>query len=624
MAELAVRETVRNRLNADKIKLWLEPYTLNDGQRGEAVALLIENYSSALGLPKDLIDGVIEELRQHAVSKFTAMRKYKETGVATLRVRLTGNVPNDVDRQWSECEQPVEILLDSRGHDLKTRISELCGVKTIVLKPVANGRVIEDNISLNQQQISNFTAILVLCLSDVEVSVIEKEDHLSQIAKTRQAAELVAGYDGDDSNVYQLQIADQNGKILNIPKDEKKALGLAMMLHEKGRAAMKRKEMSLSLLFLLEADEEFKKCSSSILDRVDNYALLCLDIVWCYLRLQNVSALPDAESRLRTCEESFKKSYGPNLERLRLLKGGTGKEQALLMRLHLLQGVLAFHQAKNQLCRQKLQLAESELSTLQVDENSMTQVMAMGFTAMEARLGLRASGGNIDMALSHIMQQKEEKKKRLETEKAENEMKRLEKKLGKTANGDNVNVTFFKMIVSMGFSKGAAAAALRQTNNDISNALQVISDNPELLNLPDPDIDRIEVPDELIRQVVALGFDENSVRAALYHFRADPTRAVEQLMQYGGLALPEWYQSIPQSSNNSSSSPSNSASDSSISSGGSQADSNEGMSNEDRAKLIEEEIMPDIPQEEEEHLDLELDDETTVLEEYKARLASVL
>lgn len=39
MAELAVRETIRNRLNADKIKLWLEPYTLNDGQRGEAVAV---------------------------------------------------------------------------------------------------------------------------------------------------------------------------------------------------------------------------------------------------------------------------------------------------------------------------------------------------------------------------------------------------------------------------------------------------------------------------------------------------------------------------------------------------------------------------------------------------------
>lgn len=31
-----------------------------------------------------------------------------------------------------------------------------------------------------------------------------------------------------------------------------------MMLHEKGRAALKRKETSLAVVYLLEADEEFK------------------------------------------------------------------------------------------------------------------------------------------------------------------------------------------------------------------------------------------------------------------------------------------------------------------------------------------------------------------------------
>jgi len=37
------------------------------------------------------------------------------------------------------------------------------------------------------------------------------------------------------------------------------------------------------------------KCQSSgVLSLVDNYALVCLDICWCYLCLQNMSALPDA------------------------------------------------------------------------------------------------------------------------------------------------------------------------------------------------------------------------------------------------------------------------------------------------------------------------------------------
>lgn len=46
--------------------------------------------------------------------------------------------------------------------------------------------------------------------------------------------------------------------------------------------------------------------------------------------------------------------------------------------------------------------------------------------------------------------------------------------------------------------------------------------------------------------------------------------------------------------------------------------------NEERMQLIEEEIVPDIPQNEEDHLDLELEDEAAIYEEYKALLASVL
>ena len=36
------------------------------------------------------------------------------------------------------------------------------------------------------------------------------------------------------------------------------------------------------------------KCRADILNAVDNYAVLCLDIVWCYLCLKNVEDLPDA------------------------------------------------------------------------------------------------------------------------------------------------------------------------------------------------------------------------------------------------------------------------------------------------------------------------------------------
>ena len=47
------------------------------------------------------------------------------------------------------------------------------------------------------------------------------------------------------------------------------------------------------------------------------------------------------------------------------------------------------------------------MSELQVDEASMTQVMAMGFTPLEARLSLRACSGNVANAVSHIMKKRQ-------------------------------------------------------------------------------------------------------------------------------------------------------------------------------------------------------------------------
>lgn len=62
-----------------------------------------------------------------------------------------------------------------------------------------------------------------------------------------------------------------------------------------------------------------------MLNNVDNYALLDLDIAWCYLCLESFAQLPEASERLKRCEERFQKTYGQNLERLIAVKGTGGK-----------------------------------------------------------------------------------------------------------------------------------------------------------------------------------------------------------------------------------------------------------------------------------------------------------
>ena len=61
---------------------------------------------------------------------------------------------------------------------------------------------------------------------------------------------------------------------------------MGLTLYEKGKAAMKADSCEEALLLLLEADHDFRNCNSQLLNVVDNYALLNLDIVWCYLRLK--------------------------------------------------------------------------------------------------------------------------------------------------------------------------------------------------------------------------------------------------------------------------------------------------------------------------------------------------
>jgi len=274
---------------------------------------------------------------------------------------------------------------------------------------------------------------MALCLSATESNTTDQQQSM-HVARTRQAAEWMISREDDGSN-YFAQISDQSGRPIDLPPQERKALTLAMVLHEKGRAALKRRQFADALVFLLEADGEFDKCrSSGVLSLVDNYAVVCLDICWCYLCLQNISALPDAERRLKTCEECFHRSYGTNLERLMVVKGGTGTEVALFVRLHLLQAVVAFHQQRNDVALSLLAKAESELNMLKTSEADMQQVMMMGFTESEARLGLRACRGDIQRAVAHVIQRREDRRLLAEKDREKQRRQKLQHSLGKTRN----------------------------------------------------------------------------------------------------------------------------------------------------------------------------------------------
>ncbi|GFR78199.1 NEDD8 ultimate buster 1-like [Elysia marginata] len=612
--DLLVKQ-IRDCLNAEKIKLWMPPYTTPDRSKGESPDTLVVKYSEQFGASAEDVAHILEELRLHALAKLDEREKFQSHGLATLRVRIVGPIPAD---KASKKPLPLECKLDIAGSDLKDMVSAQYSLSPLLLKMICRGRVITERKTLEEQGIKNGSDIMAIVMTSSEAQIARKEAEVAEVEKTRQTAELLSAR-GDDDEDFDIQIADQNGKPLALPAEEKKALTLAMALHEKGRAALRTHKFSLALPLFLEADVEFSKCSSQILNSVDNYAILCLDIVWCYLQLKNLDQLPNADARLQASEAGFKRSYGEKMERLAALKGGTGTEQALLMRLYLLQGIVAFHKGDMREAGILFKRAEFVLTLLHVDENSLNEIMLMGFSEKEARLALRSKSGNVQGAVDFIMEKRKEKEEINKKSKQAWQQRVRGKKLGKTVSGAMVNVDHFDSLVSMDFPPGAAAEALRQADNSISLAIEVLNSRPELLALPDPESKKIDITDDMIQQVVSLGFEVEFARRALEISRGSIQRAVDQLLRSGGV-LPAL--SSAASTSASASSASDSASFTSASSSESETSGAEDKEmqrqqrKEEKANLKS--FMSDISEDFSDHLDLALVEEKDILQTYKA------
>jgi len=474
LAESALQARIREKLNTENIKLWAEPF-ISQGSTTAAndheIMALASRYSTELGLPdSDILDALFS-LQRNAIERLAERETYHQTGLATLRLKFSGFSREAVKGGASSRLQLN--LSQTTGRELKKRIAHIIPTAQPGrgLKLICSGRVLDENQVLELQNVRNGAQVMVLSIA---TSIQEEEEQFRQLEETRGAADYLAGKDNEE--IYSLQVADQDGKALDLPPAEKKALAVGLAFHEKGRRAMKNGDFSKALVFLLEADNVYSQCQSQILENVDNFGMLNLDVAWSYLNLQSISELPQTELRLAKCEQALHRSYGQNMERLINLKGSSGWEAVLFVRLHLLQGIAAYHQGQVEKSKFFIAKAEAELERLRVSDDQLANLINMGYTPDESRMALRSTYGNVQASVDWIIRKREEIQ-RIRREEAENiRQKKLQKKLGFTDNGQPVNVTLYKNLKEMGYDPALITPALKRTNNDINSALQLVSD----------------------------------------------------------------------------------------------------------------------------------------------------
>nr|XP_020017608.1 NEDD8 ultimate buster 1 [Castor canadensis] len=593
-------------LREDRIQLWKPPYTEENKEVGLALKDLAKKYSDKLECCESEVEKIIEEIRCKAIERGSGNENYKTTGIATIEVFLPARLRRDK-------KSLLETRLHVTGRDLRAKIAEVFGLQENYIKIVINKKQLQLGKSLEEQGVSHNVKAMVLELKQSEEDVrknsqVEEEEQNEaelkekQIQRTKRGLEILAERAEmvvDPETTPYLDIANQTGRSIRIPPSERKALMLAMGYHEKGRAFLKRKEYGIALPCLLDADKYFCECCTELLDMVDNYAVLQLDIVWCYFRLEQLECLDDAEKKLNLAQKCFKNCYGENHQRLVHIKGNCGKEKVLFLRLYLLQGIRNYHSGNGEEAREYLSKARQLFKELCIDPAKVHNLMQLGFTAQEARLGLRACDGNVDHAATHISNRREELAQ-IRREEKEKKRRRLE----------SIN-----SLRGMGYSMHAAKQALQQASGNLDEALKILLSNPHMwwLQGSDPETNSHQGSpfQESIAQLVYMGFDAAVAEAALRMFGGNVQLAAQTLVHHGGSLPPDLQLSGDSSSSTPSPSPSDSAGTSSAS------------TDEDMETEAVNEILEDIPEHEEDYLDSTLEDEEIIIAEYLSYVENI-
>ncbi|RDD45242.1 NEDD8 ultimate buster 1 [Trichoplax sp. H2] len=610
-------ERIRKQLLKDDIKLWLPPYTKQGDESSHSLPEeLIERYSSFLQISSKDVSEVLENLRSHALKKIQGNKRFQQHGIATLNIQVAKTGRNQKLTSTSTADKydfQLDIHLSNDGKELRKSLMDKLDCRGESIKMISNGRLIEDGCNLTDQNIKHNGRILVVKTAKLD----NTEDNIStKISQARKVATTLSkrADDGKYEGHY-MEIRDQNGVLIPLQSTTKKSLVIAMSLHELARSYIDRKNYTEALPLLFEADKEFNQCDADILNCVDNYANLCLDIVWCYMRIKCLDYLSDAELRLRKCAQCFSQCYGQNMERLTAIKGCHSHEIALFARLHLLQGVVAYHKGDKSTCQRLLIQAENEMEKLMVKEESLTQLMVMGFSSVEARLGLRSSNGNVEKAIGYIMDRQRERKKRKEIEREERQKKRKRERLGKTVQGEWVNAELYDSLVSMGHDKELVAEALRQSENDIVLALQNLNMSYIYFSSKNS-AKKNTVSKEALNQLTAMGFDAKKAKSCLLQHNGNIERAIDELSSQ-----------MPMSSG--SSTDESDLEKSALNNMDVTEDFDDGEDisedDEDKEELEKsiETILPDLAKDEEDYLNLSLNEECEILQEYKILLASL-
>jgi len=367
------------------------------------------------------------------------------------------------------------------------------GVEPECVGLIFGGRVLKDDppASLREAGLKANAKVLSSLTSPDRAKEIDaqaakakaEEEHAAKLVRLWEAAKALSQGHTDGSYLaeedYNLDLEDQSGqKVMFGSVDDKKALTMALMLHQKAKTQMKKGMYKEALDVLIMAEEAFSLCDPKLIEKVDNVPMLQLDIVWCYFVLRDVSCLEVAGARLEKARLGFERSHGKDSTRFRILQAGRQADLAIYVRLELLEGVVAYHNGHVEKARESLTSAHAKYLQLQVPDEAISMLMDMGYEARSAKRALKMTGYDIQSSVELLCEEREKKLRRREEDRVRQREILKQMAYGKTPMNKAVDMQKLKGLTAIGFEKYLAAEALRINENDADKALDLLT-NPE-------------------------------------------------------------------------------------------------------------------------------------------------
>lgn len=544
----SLTDNVREQLRLGKVKLWLPPYTPDvDG----ALSALAGSYAELLGTEADLVVATLEELRQHAIEKLRAR----------TRVTLVGRVLGSVAAK-PDGELRIEFDASELGSQVRQKLCDHLG--TSKLKVIAGGKLLQDDSTLAQQgwepdhdrkqqplkvlfmasgpprrevaastdtsgeaanpadaaSSQSHTPVLTAAADEGPANAEVEDIPGFSVAQVREAAEMLT-----EEGFGDFELADaKTGRLVPVPPAARQALISAIALHARGKEILSsrgEKAAVQALEFLAEADRCFERCrqcgAETLLEQLSNFGQLQLDICWAYAILGDTDCLPDAETRLNAAERMIDRQVDSNFLKIAEVHAEQGRmlppEVLPSVRLWLLRGVAKQCRGDPE-SRGDLQRAAIFMQGLRVNEDAIGNLLALGATRMQAVAALRRCGGSPDNAATELLSGAAQRE-------AARKERDAQRKFGNTAGGDFVDPSCVMQLTGMGFEEKLAVAALKQTNNDLSAALDAVQTQPRDVLLgggkKPSNSPVVETPvDELsLATLMSMGFEQKAVEKAL-------------------------------------------------------------------------------------------------------------